>query len=65
MPDIENPLTGEDFDQLEKALSETAKIERAINKATQAGVDMGDALQQNRDSRTRIQKLLTAYKSVS
>lgn len=61
-PDIENPFDQGDFDRLEAAIAETHKIDRAIKKATAAGVEMGDAAKTNKENRDRLLKLKNAYK---
>lgn len=58
---LDKPLTDDDLNELKDALQKTLKIDEALNKAKRAGVDIGNALQENAASRTRIQSLLNTY----
>ena len=62
MADLENPLSNDDFDRLEAQLAETSRIDKAINRAKQAGIEIDGALEQNRENRRRIQGLLNTFK---
>lgn len=58
---LEKPLTESDYQELKSNLAKTNDVEAALNKAKLAGVDIGSALEENRQTRTRIQKLLNTY----
>lgn len=62
--DLENPFSREQFDELEKAIAETMRIEKAINKAKTAGLDVTGMHEQNRANRERLTSIRNAYKRV-
>lgn len=61
MPDALNPFSPEDFDKLEQAIAKSNEIERAIKKAQSAGVDVGDQLTTNRETRDKLMKIKQTY----
>lgn len=60
-PSIDNPFGPDDFDRLEEALANTQKIERAIAKARQAGLDVGDAQERNRANADQLRRIKQTY----
>lgn len=61
MPDIQNPFSDDDFDQIEKSLARAADIETAIAKAKRAGIELPGQLDDVRKSRTRLQQIKQTY----
>jgi len=61
MPDIDNPFTDEDFNQIEKAIADSTKAEIAIKKAQRAGIELPGLLEDNRASRSRLVKIKQTY----
>ena len=59
---LDNPLTDEDFDTIEKAIAETNRVEAAANKARSAGINVDGIIETNRANRERLQRLMRAYK---
>lgn len=58
---LQKPLHEEDYNQIVEAIKTTAELENAINKARAAGVEVGDALERNRQQRTKLQSLKQQY----
>ena len=61
MPDIENPLSEEQFTVIEQQLVEAAKAEAAIAKAKRAGIEVPGQLEELRKSMARLIKIKATY----
>ncbi len=58
---LEQPLTEDDLVKIEDAIAACDNITRQINRATQAGIDMGPRLDDCRERRQKLVKLKAAY----
>lgn len=61
MAEETQPLVTLDFDQIEEALTKADVIEREINKARQAGIELPGQIERVREQRVALQKLKTTY----
>ena len=61
MPDIDNPFTEDDFNNIEESLARSVKVEDAIKKAQRAGIEVPGLLDDVRKSRSRLQQIKTTY----
>lgn len=61
MADLENPLDPDQFDDLERALALTGRVEKAIQRNQRLGIDVGDQLKINRDNRALLQKFKSEF----
>lgn len=61
MADPQNPFTDDDFDQIEHALAQSQDVEKAIAKATRAGIELPGMLDDVRKSRARLTKIKQTY----
>lgn len=61
MAEETQPLVTLDFDQIEAALAKADVIEREINKARQAGIELPGQIERVREQRVALQKLKTTY----
>ena len=57
----QHPLTEEDLVQLKQALQLNMEIEAGLSKAKQAGINVEEKFQQNREQRKQIQAMLNTY----
>ena len=60
-PDIKNPFTEEDFNQIEESLARSVEVEEAIKKATRAGIEVPGLLEDVRKTRSRLQQIKQTY----
>ena len=60
-PDIKNPFTEEDFEQIEASLTRSVDVEEAIKKATRAGIEVPGLLEDVRKTRARLQQIKQTY----
>ncbi|MFQ6006124.1 MAG: hypothetical protein ACE5OQ_11535 [Woeseia sp.] len=60
-PDILNPFTDDDFDQIEQSLARSLEVEEAIKKAQRAGIEVPGLLEDVRKTRTRLQQVKQTY----
>ena len=61
MTDLLNPFTDQQFKDLEQALVSADEIEAAIKKASRAGIEREGQLEEVRESRKKIRKILDTY----
>lgn len=57
----EHPLDEGHLAQLQEAIDKTGVLERAIQKAKLAGVDVGDAFERNRATREKLVRVKQTY----
>ena len=60
-PDVQNPFTDADFDEIEASLARSFEVEEAIKKATRAGIELPGLLEDVRKTRTRLQQIKQTY----
>jgi hypothetical protein len=58
---VERPLLEDDLTRINEGLEASAKLDAALAKARQAGIDVGNAVAENRDKRTRLLALKNTY----
>ena len=54
-------LSNDAFDQLEEAIKGTQLVDEQIKMAQQAGIDVGNASELNRENRTKLMKVKQTY----
>lgn len=60
-PDVKNPFTDADFDQIEQSLARSVDVEEAIKKAQRAGIEVPGLLEDVRKTRSRLQQIKQTY----
>lgn len=61
MPDITNPFSEDDFDQIEAAIKQATETEEAIKKAKRAGIELPEMLETVRSQRQRLNQIKSTY----
>jgi len=60
-PDLKNPFTEDDFNDIEASLVRSLEVEDAIKKAQRAGIELPGLLEDVRKTRTRLQQIKQTY----
>lgn len=61
MPDIDQPLSENDFNEIVRGIEVADKTLKAINRAVSAGVDCGERLAETRAKREQLLALKRTY----
>ena len=59
---LNNPLDSSDFDQIEKSLTTLNDLEKAVNKAKRAGIDVTGKHEEIREARKRLEAIKREYR---